>query len=226
MFVSGIAVTGMIHQTGWLIRSPEPLVESNYRISTARMASANNLKVIGLGALNYADDTKPPELPRSRFDAQGRPMHSWQTALLPYVEEDWVYKKIDRSKPWTDPVNTDPISQSVRAFWNPSVEQQKVNGHGISHYAGNVLVVLCDTRKTVQSFPQGASNTILAGEVSSNFRAWGDPLNARDPRLGATGHPNGFGGPNGRPAQFVMLDGSVRTFDPKELADLIGKVPE
>ncbi len=28
-----------------------------------------------------------------------------------------------------------------------------------------------------------------------------------------------------RPPQFVLLDGSVRTFDPQELAELVGKVP-
>jgi hypothetical protein len=97
-----------------------------------------------------------------------------------------------------------------------------VNGYGGSHYAGNVFVVLGDA-KTFESFPQGTSNVILAGEVSASFRAWGDPLNARDPRLGAKGHPHGFGGPNGRPAQLVVLDGSVCTFDPEELAKLVGK---
>ncbi|HEV3437698.1 MAG TPA: hypothetical protein VG122_10085, partial [Gemmata sp.] len=91
---------------------------------------------------------------------------------------------------------------------------------------GNIHIVLSDTPKKLNDFPQGTANTILAGEVSSNFRAWGDPLNARDPRLGGSGHPNGFGGPNGKPALFAMLDGSVRSLDPKELAELVRKVPE
>ena len=99
-----------------------------------------------------------------------------------------------------------------------------MNGLGASHYAGNPAVVLGDAKK-LDSFPQGTSNTILAGEVSSNFQAWGDPLNVRDPRFGVSGHPQGFGGPY-RPAQFVMLDGSVRTFNPQELEELMSKVPE
>ena len=226
MFVSGIAVTGMIHQTGWLIRSREPLVEGGVRVAAARAISANNLKQIGLAVHNYKDSSEDSVLPRSQFDSYGRPMHSWQTALLPYIEQDRLYREINRSKPWTDLANAEPMSTPIKQFRNPSVEQETVNGFGISHYAGNVQVVLGDKPKTMHSFPHGTSNTILAGEVPSNFRAWGDPLNARDPRLGANGHPHGFGGPNGRPAQFVMLDGSVRTFDPKELADLVGKVPE
>lgn len=222
VFVAGIAMVGMTHQTAWLIRSPEPLI-GGFRGPAARMASANNLKQIGIAA-GYSDEARK-ELPRSSFNAAGQPLHSWQTALLPFVEQDAIYKQIDQMKPWTHPVNALPMSHHIKTFLNPAIAEDRVNGFGGSHYAGNVFVVMGDA-KQFDSFPAGTSNTILAGEVSSNFRAWGDPLNARDPRLGGTGQPNSFGGPNGKPAQFVMLDGSVRTFDPKELAELVGKVPE
>jgi prepilin-type N-terminal cleavage/methylation domain-containing protein len=221
MFVAGIAVVGMIHQTSWLVRSPEQLVEDRGgRRAAPRMHSANNLKQIGLAGFYHHDSAH--EFPRSSFDDAGRPMHSWQTALLPYIEEGNLYNQIDRTKPWTHPDNSPPLSTPIKVYHNPSVAVLHVNGLGASHYAGNGAVVLGDAKKT-GSFPAGTSNTILAGEVSSNFRAWGDPLNARDPRLGASGHPNGFGSPTGKPTQFVMLDGSVRTFDPQELTDLLGK---
>jgi hypothetical protein len=223
MFVAGIAVVGMVHQTSWLVPSPEPLTQGGIRPVAARMASANHLKQIALAAQNRLEYGK--ELPRSTFTPAGQPLHSWQTALLPYVEQDSLYKRLDHAKPWTHPANAGPMGEPVKVFLNPAFDSAHVNGFGASHYAGNIAVVLGDA-KTLDSFPAGASNTILAGEVSSNFRAWGDPLNARDPRLGATGRLHGFGGPNGRPAQFVLLDGSVRTFDPAELAGLVGNVPE
>ena len=63
--------------------------------------------------------------------------------------------------------------------------------------------------------------------MSAGFRAWGDPMNVRDPRQGVGGGPHAFGSSvRGSPPQFVMLDGSVRTFDAKELAELMGKPPE
>jgi hypothetical protein len=221
MFVAGIAVTGIAHQTGWLLRSPEPLVHSRWD-SGPRSKSANNLKQIVLAAHTYHDVNH--HLPWSTFDALGRPMHSWQTALLPYLEQVQIYNQIDLSKPWTHPDNAGPLRTQLPVFLNPSVPTASVNGYGVSHYAGNVHVVLGDTPRTLHSFTQGTSNTILAGEVSSNCRAWGDPLNARDPRLGAD-HPHGFAGPK-RPPQFVMLDGTVRTFDAKELAELLRNTPE
>jgi hypothetical protein len=222
MFVSGIAVTGIAHQTGWLIRSPEPLFESSFRGFVDRNNSSNNLKQIGLAAHAYNDVNH--HLPQSTFDSLGRPQHSWQTAILPFMEEAALYQRIDQSKPWTHPDNAKPMGAVVHQFVNPNFPPDRVNWYGVSHYAGNVHIVLTDTPKTMLSFPQGTSNVILAGEVASNFRPWGDPLNARDPRLG-TNHPHGFAGPN-RPPQFLMLDGTVRTFDAKELAELLQKIPE
>jgi hypothetical protein len=219
MFASGIAVTGMAHQTGWLLRSPEPLTKNSRALSVSRI----HLGQMAVGAQSFAD--KNGRLPQSRFDAQGRPLHSWQTELLPYIEQATVHQQIDLSKPWTDPANAQAMITPIKPYLNPAVPDDRVNGFAVSHYAGNVQVVLTDQPKKLASFPQGTSNVIFAGEVSANFRAWGDPLNARDPRLGVN-HPHGFGGPNNRPAQFGMLDGSVRTFDPAALAELLGKVPE
>ena len=218
MFVAGIAVVGVTHQTSWLAQSPEPFLVSRGGVRTH---SANNLKQMAIAADNHREATD--EFPRSRFDATGRPMHSWQTAILPYIEQLDLYRRIDQKKPWTDPANAKPLGERVKVYMNAYYSREdNVNGLGISHYAGNATVVLGDPKK-LDDFPAGTSQTILAGEVSANFRAWGDPLNARDPRLGGTGHPHGFGGPNGRPAQFVMLDGSVKTLDPKAIADLLNK---
>lgn len=207
MFVAGIAVVGIVHQASWLARSPEPWVKG---YSEGRMYSANNLKQIDIAVLNYEEANK--ELPRSNFNATGQPMHSWQTALLPYIEQDSTYKQIDQKKSWNDPANAGMMERRIKVYMNPSFYEDNVNGLGISHYAGNAAIVLGDPKK-LDSFSAGGAQTILAGEVSANFRAWGDPLNARDPRLGT------FSGPNGRRAQFVMLDGTIRTFNPQELAE-------
>jgi hypothetical protein len=221
MFIAGIAFTGLIHQTSWLARSPEPLIRSSLEAGP-RIVSRNNLKYLVVATHDHKDNTKPPELPRSQFAPSGQAMHSWQTALLPYLERGALYRQIDLKKPWTDPANAAPLGEPLRVFLHPALLPEPVNGYGVSHYAGNVHVVLSDTPRTLASFQAGTSNTILAGEVSSNFRAWGDPLNARDPTFG----PGGFGGPNGKLAQFAMLDGSVRTLDPQELAELLAKPPE
>ncbi|MFO0825885.1 MAG: DUF1559 domain-containing protein [Gemmataceae bacterium] len=213
-FTAGIAVIGMIHQTSWIVRSPEPLMSS--REAPARMVSSNHLKQMGLATHDFHDTYH--ELPQARFDANGRALHSWQTQLLPYLEQQNVYRQIDMTKSWNDPANATPMQTRIRPYLHPVIEQTTVDGRAASHYAGNVHVIMSETPRTLESFPAGTSNTILAGEVSGNFRAWGDPLNVRDPR--------GFGAPRAqRLPQFLMLDASVRSFDPKELEELLKARP-
>ncbi|MDY3556486.1 DUF1559 domain-containing protein [Gemmata sp. JC717] len=219
IFVAGIAMVGVTHQTAWLVRSPEPLVDN----TMPRMISGNNLAHIGFAVRNHKN--KADTLPRSTFDATGRPMHSWQTALLPYLEQDEFHKRIDRTQPWTHPANAEPLGTPVKSFLNPAIANDRVNGFGASHYAGNPAVVMGQAKK-LGSFQQGSENTILAGEVGAGFRAWGDPLNVRDPRAGTGGGPHAYGTAGKRPPQFLMLDGSVRAFDPKELAELADRPPE
>ena len=55
MFVSGIAATGITHQTAWLATSPRPII-SYSRERTNRVHCASNLRQIGQGIVLYAND--------------------------------------------------------------------------------------------------------------------------------------------------------------------------
>ena len=75
------------------------------REAARRMSCSNNIKQIGLAMQNYhtAYGTLPPAY---TVDAQGRPLHSWRTLILPFIEQQALYGEIDLSKPWNDPVTT------------------------------------------------------------------------------------------------------------------------
>lgn len=96
----------------------------------------------------------------------------------------------------------------------------------ISFFLVVFLVSAVAVRGIWNGFRTDTGNIVLVGEVNAGFRAWGDPLNVRDPRAGTGGGPHAYGTAGKRPPQFLMLDGSVRSFDPKELAELTGKPPE
>ncbi len=74
------------------------------RGASRRVACKNNLKQIGIALYNYREDhgTLPPAY---TMDANGKPLHSWRTLILPYLDEQALYDRIDLTKPWNDPAN-------------------------------------------------------------------------------------------------------------------------
>ena len=53
-------------------------------------------------------------------DATGRPLHSWRTLILPYLDQRSLYNAIDLSKPWDDPANADALSKIPSVYRCPS----------------------------------------------------------------------------------------------------------
>ncbi len=74
------------------------------RGAARRAQCTNNLKQIALALHNYEQAYKsfPPAY---TVDANGRPLHSWRTLILPFLEQESLYRAIDLSKPWNDPAN-------------------------------------------------------------------------------------------------------------------------
>ena len=151
-------------------------------------------------------------------------LHSWETALLPYLEQKQLASQIKHDVPWDAPENEACFQQPVNVFLHPSVTRASgetgrfdERGFALSHYAANGWVLGADNSFTIKEITDGTSNTIMAGEVRENFKPWGDPSNFRDPMLGINKSPNGFGGPyrNLDGANFLLVDGSVRFISDK-----------
>ncbi len=184
------------------------------RTAARTVQSKNNLKQIGLAMHNYYDvySTFPPG---GIYTENNEPYNAWITSILPFVEQAALYNQIDFNQPWTAPKNQ-PVFKSVTpTFLNPNIGPEASfvgGGLGASHYAGNSQVLKNNGSVKFDKMTDGTSNTILAGEVSGGFMAWGDPENRRDPANGFGTAPNQFGGPvTGRGGVNMLLaDGSVR----------------
>ncbi|MDH3717220.1 MAG: DUF1559 domain-containing protein [Planctomycetota bacterium] len=210
IFVAGTAMVGIAHQVVWLATSDAPFLEGGIGERPRRSMSSTNLKQLVLALISYSG--RHGSLPAGgTFDQRGRALHSWQTALLPYIEQGDLYERINFDVPWDNPENATVFSTVVPAFLNPGADPSEEDGFGLSHYAANPLVLGASPTK-LADIQDGAGQTILAGEVSENFRPWGYPANWRDPRLGINRSPHGFGGPWRKVsgANFVFADGSVQ----------------
>jgi hypothetical protein len=186
-----------------------PAVQSA-REAARRTQSKNNLAQIGLALHNYHDlyKTFPPG---GVYAADGTPHHSWQTMLLPYVDNVSLFSQIDFNVPWTDPRNEGYFRTVVFTYLNPSEPMQTTpEGFAVSHIAGNQHVFFENSRWRIADTIDGTSNTVFAGEVAAGFKAWGDPTNIRDPAAGIRHDATTFGRTNAEGCHFLLMDGSVR----------------
>ncbi len=183
--------------------------------------SRNNLNQIGLAAHLYHDvnNVLPPG---GTFAEDGTPHHSWQTMLLPFLDSSPLYTQIDFDRSWTAPINQKVFSTDYPTFLNPCEPHPKpIGGYAASQYAGNSQVLRRNGEFAIQDITDGTANTILAGEIASGFKAWGDPTNTRDPSAGVGQSAEQFGSSVLPTVMFLMTDGSVRvttaSIDPKVL---------
>jgi Protein of unknown function (DUF1559) len=213
MFAAGIATVGSLHQVGWLVTSPQPLIDGGLRPIAARIQSANNLKQIALALHNFNDTHQGRLPPGYTTDRWGQPLHGWQAQILPYIEHESVYQVLHFDRPWDAPENRPALQTSIPEFLYRYPDLPKEDGgYALSHYAGNVRVFPPTAGLRLPAdFTDGTSNTLFAGEVSVGFRPWGHPLNLRDPGRGLHRSADAFLGPwSGDITQFVLADGSVR----------------
>ncbi|TWU43731.1 hypothetical protein Q31b_12600 [Novipirellula aureliae] len=178
------------------------------REAARRMSCSNNIKQIGLAMHNYHStyDSLPPAY---TVDANGRPLHSWRTLLLPFIEQRALYEQIDLSKPWDDPVNL-PIAQMVIPTYQcPST----VNDPSYTTYVAivnpnGVMTGPIPTR--FRDITDGLSNTIMVTEADSDLAVpWMSPTDIDLQAFLDSGSARNQGGHLGG-AHSLFSDGAVK----------------
>lgn len=201
--VAGVLVLGLLVCGGIAAALVIPAV-GTARSAASRAKSANNLKQIGLAIHTYHDmhGELPPAVVK---DAEGKSLYSGFVLLLPFLEQDALYRQFDRSKAWDDPANIGLSTQTIPMFTNPA--SNNISPGGCDYMlVGGPNAVLSDTgqKNTFGNVVDGTSNTIVAVEVSSGLapRSWAAP--------GAWDPSKPFDSPTPNMVQVLFADGSVR----------------
>jgi hypothetical protein len=191
------------------------------REAARRMQSSNNLKQIGLGMHTYYDSHR--KLPaRANFDAAGKPLLSWRVHILPYLDEEALYRQFKLDEPWDSEHNRQLIPLVPQVYRNPS----SPSGPGMASYLAVVGKGTMFESKEGLSFRDvldGLTNTIMVVEVDRDREViWTKPDDWEpDPNQPLSGlgkaHPGGF--------DALFGDGSVQfisiTIDPEVFEALL-----
>ncbi len=140
------------------------------RAAAARVQSSNNLKQIGLACHNYysVNNVFPPGCNAQNF--------STAVYLLPFIEQNNVYKLIDLKKSVDDKDNAEARKFVVKTFLSPLDQVKTVkDDYGPTNYlfnagskpdlADNDGIFYLDSKITFADISDGTSNTLLAVET-------------------------------------------------------------
>ena len=142
------------------------------REASSRIRCANNLKQIGLAFHNYHDVNNGLP-PASIVDKKGKPMLSWRVMILPYIEQDNLYKQFKLDESWDSEHNKKLIDKMPPTYAIPS----KLAKPGMTHYrvfVGNGAMFDWVQGAGFNSVSDGLSNTWMAVEAEEGV-PWTKP---------------------------------------------------
>jgi prepilin-type processing-associated H-X9-DG protein len=172
-----------------------------------RMECMNHLKMISLALQNYADEFQALP-PAYTIDADGNPLHSWRTLILPYMEQQALYERIDLAKPWDDPANQVAYETSIPDYRCPSVDCPSTH----TTYLAVVTADSCfqpTTPRRLDEITDQHGLTLTVVEVDAERSVhWMSPGDISEQWLLTLGQVDDLPHPGGVQAAFV--DGRVR----------------
>ena len=187
------------------------------RQAARRAQSMNNMKQMLL-AFHMSHDVNNRFPAAFIADKEGKPLLSWRVAILPYIEQDTLYKQFHLDEPWDSEHNKKLIAKMPEIYKSPSGNA----GEGKTNYLvlrGDKMGFAGKDGLKLREFKDGTSNTILLVEADDEKAVeWTKPADLepteKDPHAGLGGmYPEGF--------LTGFADGSVRVIkysvDPKLL---------
>ncbi|PHR93508.1 MAG: hypothetical protein COA78_32740 [Blastopirellula sp.] len=135
---------------------------------------SRNLEQIGKALHNYhaSHGSFPPAY---LADDSGKPMHSWRVLLLPFMNEQALYKQYNFNEPWDGPNNIQLLDQMPEVYACPTSH---------SHHQGCSSYVAVLGPKTVwpgaasTSFAEitdGTEATLMLVEINESCTPWLEP---------------------------------------------------
>lgn len=125
--------------------------------------SSKNLKEIGLGWHNF--ESVFGHLPGNQLDKKGMALLSWRVQILPFIEQDELYKQFKLDEPWDSDHNKKLIDKIPKIY---APVRGKADS-GMTFYlsfTGKNSVIKPGQKSTLATIPDGTSNTLMVAEAA------------------------------------------------------------
>ncbi|HEY8504708.1 MAG TPA: DUF1559 domain-containing protein [Gemmataceae bacterium] len=127
------------------------------------MTKLNHFKQIGLALHNYHDAFG--RLPGAAItDNNGKPLLSWRVAILPFIEQDHIYKRFKLDEPWDSEHNRKLLDQMPTIYAQPGAKKGETKTH-FRVFAGKRAAFELNRGLRFAAITDGLSNTILVAEA-------------------------------------------------------------
>jgi prepilin-type processing-associated H-X9-DG protein len=181
------------------------------REAAGRAKGQNNLKQLGLAMHNYHDVNG--KMATNIYDKNGKPLLSWRVHLLPYIEQEALYRQFKLDEPWDSDNNKKLLAQMPEVFKVPNakaMEAGKTFYQGFTCAKGTAprAFFIDDpaARTTFANITDGTSNSLMVVEAADAVE-WTKPADlVYDPKKDL---PK-LGGHSAGGFNVLMGDGSVR----------------
>ncbi len=162
----------------------------------------NNLKQIGLALHNY-EQAFHEFPPACTFDAKGRPLHSWRTVILPYLEQDALYRTIDLSKPWDDPANARALATPVPVYRCPDLTSTDNTTAYLGVVAPGGCFLAGEPRRLAEITDDHGKTLMVIEAAQDQTVPWMSPRDAGESLILGTGPKSKLNHSGGGNALFV-----------------------
>jgi len=130
-----------------------------------RTVSVNNLKMFGLAMHNYHDAMG--QFPAAVMSKDGKPLLSWRVAVLPYIEQENLYKQFKLDEPWDSEHNKKLLARMPKLFELPGDRKKhEVPSTYYRVFVGNGAMFDFKLKMTFAAITDGLSNTIMIAEAA------------------------------------------------------------
>jgi hypothetical protein len=184
------------------------------RDAANRSMSTGNLHQIGIAMHNHAatnNDCFPAQAITSK---DGKPLLSWRVAILPYIEQEELYKEFKLDEPWDSEHNKKLLAKMPKIYTSPAADLKDNTLTYYKVFVGKDALFAPNRKTNVAQLPAGTSRTFMVIEGYDPV-PWTKPddvqFDAKKPLPKLTG-------PYKNIVLVMFADASVRTL-PKDISE-------